>query len=299
MKIYLLFMFLINFLTSWLNAYVYIIVPAHNRPEFIELQFLTFKKFFKDDYRYIIFNDASNSKDLDAINNKCKEFGIDCYVVPPSAHYYRNHRNNDLLKVSYIAPFNHGEVIRYAFEKIGFSHNDIVVLMDSDCFLINKFSVRDYLKNNGLSTRHLKKNHKNAGKSDYAADLTFFNMPLLPNPQSMIVEAGFIGYRFFDPCDLLKFYLLANPSVKFKEMDYFYIKDLSTKSEEELLKLGFSKIESDFIKAYGALKVNPGLLTSTIINKSFISFSSGRFLSPESEIKVKLFKDFISKKLSS
>lgn len=37
---------------------VLIITTVYNRPDFIELQAKTFEKFLKDDYRFVVFNDA-------------------------------------------------------------------------------------------------------------------------------------------------------------------------------------------------------------------------------------------------
>ncbi len=39
---------------------VLIMTYVHSRPDFIELHDKTFKAFLKDDYEYVVFNDAPN-----------------------------------------------------------------------------------------------------------------------------------------------------------------------------------------------------------------------------------------------
>lgn len=285
---------LINFQILNLKAYVYIIVAAHNKPEFIELQYRTFKKFLVDEYKYVIFNDASDSKIFKDINEICRKLEIQCYTIPKDLHK-GNLWTKDYLKLNYSASFNHGEVIRYAFDKIGFAHNDIVVLMDSDCFLIHEFSIKEYLGDYAIAGRKLYKE-----KVHPAADLIFFNMPILPRPQSMIFEAGMLGYKVYDTCYFLEFYLKAFPEVKVKYMSYENIIDLAKYSNETLYNLGFTNDEIDFIKDYKNLYDNNGssnsiLWKSAIFEKKFINFIAGRDLGKISQLKLSLFKDFIMK----
>ena len=42
------------------NAKVLLITHAYNQPEFIKWQDAALKKFLKDEYEYVVFNDASN-----------------------------------------------------------------------------------------------------------------------------------------------------------------------------------------------------------------------------------------------
>ncbi len=45
-----------------ISSKILIITHAHNRPEFIPLQDVTFKEFLKDDYEFVVFNDARDEK---------------------------------------------------------------------------------------------------------------------------------------------------------------------------------------------------------------------------------------------
>lgn len=50
---------------------VLIITHVHSRPDFIELHDKTFKAFLKDDFEYIVFNDAPNTNMSKQIEQMC------------------------------------------------------------------------------------------------------------------------------------------------------------------------------------------------------------------------------------
>lgn len=39
---------------------LYIQTPVVNNPKFIEMQHMTLKRFIKDDYRFVVYNDAKD-----------------------------------------------------------------------------------------------------------------------------------------------------------------------------------------------------------------------------------------------
>ena len=54
-KLYFLMPLLLN--ASILYPQILICTFAYNRPDFIEIQYLTFKKFLMDDFKLVVFND--------------------------------------------------------------------------------------------------------------------------------------------------------------------------------------------------------------------------------------------------
>ena len=44
----------------------------YNRPDFINIQQATFKKFLKDDYEYVVFNDATDQNLAQQYSDPCK-----------------------------------------------------------------------------------------------------------------------------------------------------------------------------------------------------------------------------------
>lgn len=123
---------------------VLVITSSYNNAEFIEWQHKTFKKFLKDDYEFVVFNDASEDRHCKKIVNMCNKYGIQCYRVPPEIH------NLPYLKREPVESFNHPtvrncNVVQYALNTVGFKHDGIVVIFDSDLFLVRELSFNDKL----------------------------------------------------------------------------------------------------------------------------------------------------------
>lgn len=56
----------------------------HKREDFIELQYLSFKKFLKDNFEYVVVENASIINDYESqrkINKKCEDLNIECISV--------------------------------------------------------------------------------------------------------------------------------------------------------------------------------------------------------------------------
>lgn len=58
---------LLFFFYGELPAKIRILTFHYNKPDFIEWQYKTFKRFLMDDFELIVFNDAARSKDEKAI----------------------------------------------------------------------------------------------------------------------------------------------------------------------------------------------------------------------------------------
>src|SRR5579872_6833786 len=102
---------------------VLIMTYVHSRPDFIELHHKTFKAFLKDDYEYVVFNDAPNSSMSLAMEQTCARLGIRCFRVPP------HHPSRET------ASSRHVDGIHFSLNTIGFNHNGIVAIIDADMFL--------------------------------------------------------------------------------------------------------------------------------------------------------------------
>ena len=70
-----------------IQSKVLIITHSYNRPDFIELQQKTFAKFLKDEYEFVVFNDAESNPDMfKKIEDTCKRCGIRCIKIPQAIH---------------------------------------------------------------------------------------------------------------------------------------------------------------------------------------------------------------------
>jgi len=119
-----------------------IITAVVNNPEFIEIQYHTLKRFYQGDYEFIVFNDAksfpdyTNGGDLtikQQIEDKCNALQIQCIPIPNDHHRIRDNaseRSADSMNFMF----------RYQT-----SHPDQYLVIDSDMFLINNWSVESLL----------------------------------------------------------------------------------------------------------------------------------------------------------
>lgn len=183
-------------------ARILIFTTVYNRPDFIEWQYLTFKKFLKDDYEFRVYNDANDPGLERAINAMCARLGITCIRVPQNLHTV------DPCCSQAPASFRHGESVQFAFEHSGFAHDDIVFLIDSDEFLLHEFSIREFLGDHDIYILH----------DHMKPQLCFINMPRLNNPQTINFRAAVLeGGVFADAGYFTRFYLRDHPELKLKQ----------------------------------------------------------------------------------
>jgi len=134
-----------------------VITCVVNNPIFIEIQYNTLKKYMKNEYEYIVFNDA---KDYICETNKgnihikreieelCKRLGIKCINVPNDNNVVRNNRCPSTF-TSYGMNF----MLKYQL-----ANPDKYIILDSDMFLIDYLDVneryKDYKCGISLQTRN-------------------------------------------------------------------------------------------------------------------------------------------------
>jgi hypothetical protein len=118
-----------------------IVTAVVNNPDFIEMQYHTFKKFFKGSYEFIVFNDAkdfpdyTNGGDITIktnIENTCKKLGIQCINIP-------NEHHKTVLAASIRAAGSMNYILKYQLQ-----NPDKYLLLDSDMFLIDSFDIEKY-----------------------------------------------------------------------------------------------------------------------------------------------------------
>ena len=116
--------------------------PVVNNPTFIELQYLTLKKFVSGDYSFTVYNDAKDwpdhtnfknphiKKDIDRL---CEKLNIQCINIP-NEHHKKKLPGSLRAADSYNYMLNH-------------SHKETpgkYLLLDGDMFLINNLKTTEY-----------------------------------------------------------------------------------------------------------------------------------------------------------
>lgn len=209
MKKLLFVSFIAYFFT--LNAKVLVMTHAYKRPDFIPIQEKTFRKFLKDDYEFVVFNDARETVIFDEINRVCKNLGIRCITIPQEIHarpyLYREPEE------SYFHPcVTCANVVQYSLDILGFNHNGYVMIVDSDLFLIRNFSIKEYLENYDISGLA-----QNRGHVHYLWNgILFFNMNTLPCKNELSFNCGKIEGESCDVGGYTYYYFKNHPEVRLK-----------------------------------------------------------------------------------
>lgn len=258
---------------------------AYNRPDFIKIQHKTFKKFLEDDYEFIVFNDAPALEMENKINEICAHYGIRCVRIPQDIH------DQPYLQRWPGENYNHPtvrnvNVVQYSLDILGFDHDDIVVLLDSDMFLVKKFSVRDFLKGYDLGGRLLGRGSRVAcGDILYLwHGLAFLDMRALPNKRSLNFNCGRVENLPIDAGGHSYYYLKSHPTIRAQYINYYFSDELrcnACKQEQlflcnhnydDLKMIGFDEYQ---IQLMQSIHNNPQSGIEFFHNNTFLHYRCG------------------------
>lgn len=222
-KIILLFglAFYQNYISA--NNPVLIMTTAYNRPDFIQIQYKTFKKFLHDDYEFIVFNDAPSQSMCDAINKTCNELGLRCIRIPQEIHTYAYLKrcpgetfNNSCVRCA--------NVVQYALNNFGIQYPGIVMLIDSDMFLVKPFNIKNYLNESNIAGVPQSRINSDNQIVEYIWNgLVFFNMETLPNKNNIDFNCGKVLGVSVDVGGHMYHYLKDNSNVTFKKIIHYWV----------------------------------------------------------------------------
>jgi hypothetical protein len=214
------------------NDKVLILTHSFNRPDFIKIQHATFKKFMKNTYKFIVFNDASNEYIKEKIKKTCASLSIECISVPQKIHINRQ------------APSQRtSDSIQYSLEKIGFNHNGIVMIIDSDMFLIKPLNIKEFMRGIDLYGCIQYRPHDVVYLWN---GLVFMKMKTLPNKRTMNFDCGRVNGEPVDSGGQLHHYLQENPSLRLKYYTNTHLNDLP-RDLDTLKKLDYDQALAEFI----------------------------------------------------
>lgn len=226
---------LLSFLVVTVDAFgiIKLFSYAHNRPDFIELQYLTFKKFLIDEHELVIFNDAPDQNMSNIIESVCKNLKIQCVRIPQEIH-----SKPYLPRPSYgpFAEYQQGSVrncnvVQYSLNVMGFDHDDIVGLIDSDIFLVKKFSIREYMAGYDIAAwkrmcyelfGSCSGTHRNNHFGYLWIGLVFLDMRTMPNKRTINFNCGIVEGVMVDSGGFTRNYLKNNPKARVKFFDKVY-----------------------------------------------------------------------------
>ncbi|MBY0110252.1 MAG: hypothetical protein K2X90_04025 [Candidatus Babeliaceae bacterium] len=245
-----------------ITSKVLIITHAYNRPEFIPLQDSTFKKFLKDDYEFVVFNDARDPKVKKEIYEICKKLNLRCIRIHQEIHdrpYLYRWPGEDYNS----ACCRCANVVQYSLNEIGFQHNDLVAIVDSDLFLIKEFSIREYMKNCQLAGIEQKRHHV-----DYLWNgIVFFDMPNLPSKKEIDFNCGKVDGIPVDVGGQIYHYLKKHPNLSVKYINQWHTDDF-TENHDTLIKNGLNEKTLSFYD----IKIPNAVF---ILDSTFLHYQSG------------------------
>ncbi len=112
-----------------------------NRPDFVETQYRLFKTFLKDeDWQFNVVDDSMEESITEEFKSVCNIYGI---------KYYRKPQDPNKKLDNPLAGAKHAtETIQWTYDTIiKIKHEqDMVLFCDSDMFLLDEFSIQDYIK---------------------------------------------------------------------------------------------------------------------------------------------------------
>ena len=136
----------------------YIYSTHFNMPEYIELQLKSLKKYFQNNFKFIVINDAKLEGDLtnfnqtdlnEKINYTCKKNNIECIRFPQEYHNNRKvlfenttepKTNNAVTRCADVTQFCLNHFIK--------NYNDgYLMILDADMFFINNFNILNFMEN--------------------------------------------------------------------------------------------------------------------------------------------------------
>ncbi len=185
---------------------VLIVTHSYNRPDFIELQYKTFKKFLNDYYEFVVFNDAKSDKLENEINAMCASLNIRCIRVPQNIHKSTHPSRR------------HIDCIHYAFRELGVKHAGIFVQLDSDLFPIEKISLTELIKDFEV-VANLQKRHEIFWINPVIA---LFDMRTLRNMETMRWDCDPINNIQTDTGGYTYYYLINNRGIRIRKIDRLF-----------------------------------------------------------------------------
>lgn len=211
--------------SSEIDAKMLIMTHCYNKPEFISWQARTFEKFLRDDYEFIVFNDTPNEELFNETEEICSSLNLQTVIVPQEIHLGRENPSEACA-----------DTIQYMMNTVGFDYPGIVMLIDSDMFLIRDLNVEELLNNHDIAALAQVKDGKNGPVTYMLPNLIIFNMLTCPDRQTLNFDLGFIDEVNTDTAGFTHYYLKDHPELKWLKTNIHYqLTDKDLKLNPELI----------------------------------------------------------------
>jgi hypothetical protein len=170
---------------------------AFNKPNFIEYQYKSLKKFIQHEFEYAVYNNAIDVSIRNEINKKCHQMGISVIEIPSNTGDNSTRAGNSL---------------NFALQNIAINFKDVLLLIDSDVFLVDYYDVLKSLGTNsfmGIS-------QVNEQFFYYSNQFLIFNIQKLPDIDKIDFLPGTLEGIRIDCGGMLYTYFIEHPEVVHK-----------------------------------------------------------------------------------
>lgn len=306
------------FFSFQIDAKIRILTFHFNLPELIEIQHKTFKRFLKEDYELIVFNDACEEHHEKAIQQTCDKFGIRCIRFKPEWHDTDpfNTKVNEWahnpqiyshlgairpgVNLSHQPSVRHCHVIQYALDNFGYNHNDLVALLDGDCFLSRPTSFKKILGTNDIVG--IRK--EEAGIEYLWVVFTLFDPRTVPYKEDLKFHLDVINNQLHDTGSHTYHYLANHPDIVCQKFRGESSSGFYHWTDQELQQFGFTANEIALLRDLDSLKEFPWPITVEFhVNNHFIHLGNSSSIHtpgiPDKLSCVKRFVKTILKKKNS
>lgn len=182
-----------------LSRQVTVLTLADKRPDFISLQARCLQHLLMDDFRFVVLNHGHTDELRDAIDQACREAAANVVHVPIS--------KGDASQICAAG-------MQFIQCRILPSLRGIAAILDSDMFLLRRFSIVQF-----LGDHHIAGRHQNRAHVTYIWNgLVFLNAESLPNAHLMDWSCGEIDGHRVDTGGCLYHWLKATPDLRWRRV---------------------------------------------------------------------------------
>jgi hypothetical protein len=218
-----------------------IYAPHINHPEFIRFQFASIKAHIKDDWEYIVVNDAVNepiiynlleSNMREIISTTCKELGVQCLEFPQDLHSERDKIFPTLQFFGDNPSTRASDVYQWTLQH-SLDFDGFVVILDGDMFFIQDVSLTGK-----MGSMHIAFLPQVRQGIEYPwLNLVGFYPKLTPNIQDFSYDCGTVNGVALDSGGLCYHYLQANKEkllIRYIPQTSLHISERTTCTIQEL-----------------------------------------------------------------
>ncbi len=239
---------------------VRIYAPHINKPEFIRFQLASIRAHVKDDWEYIVVNDAINepfiynfleSNMRDTITSTCQELGVQCLQFPQELHTQRDKIFPNLQFFGDNPSTRASDVYQWTLQH-SLDFDGFVVILDGDMFFIEDVSLTGK-----MGSRHMFFLPQEREGIEYPwLNLVGFYPKWTPNIQDFSYDCGSVNGVSLDSGGLSYYYLQANKEnllIRHIPQSFLKVSEREMCDLEELAK----KTGLDCIRSYTDYPSNP------------------------------------------